>query len=468
MREPERAQLRAARARRALARAQGNVQREPPAAAHTATSWREKLRQNKLIPLEGRIWRHAALALLVLLLLLGEQRQRWSRLITASLVSPTATLALTQPFAEGAMIASVPRSLGPMVLSRPAQAVVPAFSQPAEVSSALQVVHQLEQGETLGALAARYGVSVETLVWANGLERGDALIAGQLLNIPHVSGVTHTIREGETLALLAQRYSVSELAIASFPSNQQGAQRQLLPGGTIFVPGAQPALAEEMLRAVGGMDGLAKRGPEAAGIVQAAETNLRTGPSTAHPRLTQLDAGRQVALRGKYRDWLLVEIGPVRGWMRSDMLAVPAEQLAALPETTDFPAAPPRWVWPARATITSVYGARWGGFHNGLDMANRAWTPIVAARSGLVKEAGWCSGYGYCVKLQHDGGMETLYGHMADQPVVQRGDEVSAGELIGHMGSTYDRAGGGYSTGVHLHFTVLLNGKAVDPMRFLP
>jgi murein DD-endopeptidase MepM/ murein hydrolase activator NlpD len=125
-------------------------------------------------------------------------------------------------------------------------------------------------------------------------------------------------------------------------------------------------------------------------------------------------------------------------------------------------------VWPAQGTVTSRFGARWGGFHNGLDIASRAWTKIYAARTGLVKEAGWCSGYGYCVKLVHDGGFETIYGHLIDQPTVSRGDEVSAGELIGYMGSTYDRAGGGYSTGVHLHLTVLLNGRAVDPLRFLP
>jgi murein DD-endopeptidase MepM/ murein hydrolase activator NlpD len=45
---------------------------------------------------------------------------------------------------------------------------------------------------------------------------------------------------------------------------------------------------------------------------------------------------------------------------------------------------------------------------------------------------------------------------------------VRAGQLIGHMGSTYDRAGGGYSTGVHLHFTILVNGRAVNPLRYLP
>jgi murein DD-endopeptidase MepM/ murein hydrolase activator NlpD len=195
---------------------------------------------------------------------------------------------------------------------------------------------------------------------------------------------------------------------------------------------------------------------------------MRDGPSVEHSRLAQLDAGRRVLLEGRHEDWLLVSLGAQRGWVRADMLSVERTLVDALPERTDFPAPPPRWVWPARGTITSRFGPRWGSFHNGLDIANRAWTPIVAARSGIVKEAGWCSGYGYCVKLRHDGGVETIYGHLIDEPVVERGDEVLVGELIGHMGSTYDRAGGGYSTGVHLHLTVLVNGKAVNPLLYLP
>ena len=107
-------------------------------------------------------------------------------------------------------------------------------------------------------------------------------------------------------------------------------------------------------------------------------------------------------------------------------------------------------------------------FHNGLDIANRKGTPIRAARAGVVIEAGWCSGYGYCVKIRHSGGFSTIYGHLKSQPVVSVGDEVAAGEVIGGMGMTFDRKGGGAVTGVHLHFTVMLNGKAVSPLKYLP
>jgi murein DD-endopeptidase MepM/ murein hydrolase activator NlpD len=61
-----------------------------------------------------------------------------------------------------------------------------------------------------------------------------------------------------------------------------------------------------------------------------------------------------------------------------------------------------------------------------------------------------------------------VYGHLLKKPPVRPGDVVDMGDFIGLMGSSYDAAGGGYSTGVHLHFTIKVGGKAVDPMKYLP
>jgi len=461
---------RAALARGALAQARGvPLPTRPPAAESARSRWQPDLLRARAWLASLRVWRHGLLALLVLGVLLGELGSGWSQQALGGGWEDALAAQGSSAYAEsGVAFARAPGSLGPIRLLASGELLAPALSRPVEVASAWKALHTLASGETLGSLAERYGVSVETLIWANGLEGGDALMPGQLLRVPHLSGLTHTVSAGETLAALAERYQASEASIASFPTNRLPVTLQLNPGSELFIPGAQRALPEDLLRAAGGLAGLAARAPEPAGVVLAEQTNLRAGPSTEHGRLGQLQTGRQVALRAKHDDWLLVELGPLRGWVRADMLAVEAGQVAVLPVSNDFPAPPPRWVWPARGTITSGFGARWGSFHNGLDIANRAWTPIVAARSGVVKEAGWCSGYGYCVKLRHAGGMETIYGHLIDQPVVARGDEVSAGDLIGHMGSTYDRAGGGYSTGVHLHLTVLLNGKAVNPLRFLP
>jgi murein DD-endopeptidase MepM/ murein hydrolase activator NlpD len=360
-------------------------------------------------------------------------------------------------------------AIGPIVLPDVSgEPAAPVLQRPLDVPDAFQAYHALAAGESLGALALRYDLPVEALVWANDLDRGDALMRGQLLRIPRAPGLTHTVAEGETIERLAARFAVAPEAIATFAPNQVGDDLQLRPGAEIFVPGGSRPLPADWLAALGGIEGLARWGAEPAGVVRATQTNLRTGPSTEHPRVIQLEAGRQLALRARHADWLLVALGPTQGWVRQDMLDLASDELAALPETNDFPPPPPRWVWPARGTLTSRFGPRWGGFHNGIDIANRAWSPIVAAHAGQVYEAGWCSGYGYCVKMRHGGGVETIYGHLITRPVVRAGDQVAAGELIGQMGSTYDRAGGGYSTGVHLHFTIKVNGRAVDPLRLLP
>ncbi len=151
--------------------------------------------------------------------------------------------------------------------------------------------------------------------------------------------------------------------------------------------------------------------------------------------------------------------------------AKPEPQPAPKPAAKPAVASSGRWVWPTSGDLTSGFGYRnfsVGRFHNGIDIANRKGTAIRAARAGRVIAAGWCSGYGYCVKINHGDGFVTEYGHLASKPNVRAGSYVEAGARIGSMGNTYDRRGGGYSTGVHLHFTVKRNGKAVNPMRYLP
>ncbi|RRR66101.1 MAG: LysM peptidoglycan-binding domain-containing protein [Candidatus Viridilinea halotolerans] len=360
---------------------------------------------------------------------------------------------------------SVPRRPVPIIPHEPA---APALQRPLDIPDAFLTSHTLAAGETLGDLARRYDLPLATLIWANYLDRGDALIVGQTLRIPRTPGLSHRVAPGETLNQLAERFAIAPEAIATFPPNAIGDDLRLIPGSEIFVPAGTRPLPQEWLAAKGDWEGLARWGPEPAGVVRAPQTNLRNGPSTEHVRVIQLEAGRQLALKARYQDWLLVVIGTNQGWVRQDLLHLDPEVVAALPESNDFPPPPPRWVWPAYGRLTSGFGPRWGGFHDGIDIASRAWSPILAARSGRVSEAGWCRGYGYCVKLQHGGGVMTTYGHLITTPLVRVGDDVDAGQLIGHMGSTYDRAGGGFSTGIHLHFSIKINGRAVDPLRFLP
>lgn len=109
---------------------------------------------------------------------------------------------------------------------------------------------------------------------------------------------------------------------------------------------------------------------------------------------------------------------------------------------------------------TSNFGARWGRKHEGIDMAAPVGTPVYATGDGTVIFAGWQRGYGNVIKIQHELGTETRYGHLSKLHV-RAGQQVSRGARIGDMGNT------GRSTGPHLHYEVRVNGRAVDPLSFI-
>ena len=98
--------------------------------------------------------------------------------------------------------------------------------------------------------------------------------------------------------------------------------------------------------------------------------------------------------------------------------------------------------------------------HTGIDLPAPKNTQIVAAASGTVVTVGYNTAYGNRVIINHGGGVQTLYAHMTSY-AVSEGDTVSAGDVIGYVGST------GYSTGNHLHFSVLVNGSYVDPKPYV-
>ena len=109
---------------------------------------------------------------------------------------------------------------------------------------------------------------------------------------------------------------------------------------------------------------------------------------------------------------------------------------------------------------TSGFGPRWGRMHNGSDFAASHGTPIYSTADGVVIHAGWLSGYGRLIKIQHEFGIETRYAHLA-KIRVKVGQRVSRGDRIGDMGSS------GRSTGTHLHYEVRIGGKAVNPMIYI-
>ena len=123
-------------------------------------------------------------------------------------------------------------------------------------------------------------------------------------------------------------------------------------------------------------------------------------------------------------------------------------------------------IWPISGPITSEFGWRTHPitgdqrFHSGLDIGGDYGIPVHAAQGGTVTYAGWISGYGNTVIIDHGGGITTLYGHNQSL-AVSEGQSVSQGETISYCGST------GNSTGPHCHFEVRQNGEPVSPYGYL-
>ena len=118
------------------------------------------------------------------------------------------------------------------------------------------------------------------------------------------------------------------------------------------------------------------------------------------------------------------------------------------------------------ARLSSSFGMRkhpidgYNKMHRGTDFAAPTGTPIMASGDGVVKKAGWCGGGGNCVKIRHNSTYETVYAHMSKfARGIKSGVRVKQGQTIGYVGST------GKSTGPHLHYEVIINGKKVNSQK---
>jgi murein DD-endopeptidase MepM/ murein hydrolase activator NlpD len=115
---------------------------------------------------------------------------------------------------------------------------------------------------------------------------------------------------------------------------------------------------------------------------------------------------------------------------------------------------------PAVGRLTSTYGPRNGTIHFGIDIANSIGTPILSAMAGRVIDSGPASGFGLWVRVQHAGGLVTVYGHI-NESLVNVGQQVAADEQIATLGNR------GRSTGPHLHFETHQDGSKINPLPWL-
>ena len=113
--------------------------------------------------------------------------------------------------------------------------------------------------------------------------------------------------------------------------------------------------------------------------------------------------------------------------------------------------------WPLEGRFLQGFS----GWHRGVDIGAPYGTPLGAAASGRVEEVTYEAGYGRYVVVEHENGLKTLYSHLAAAGV-EPGQPLAAGDLVGWVGAT------GYATTTHVHFEVRVDGRAANPLSFLP
>ncbi|MGK7901312.1 MAG: peptidoglycan DD-metalloendopeptidase family protein [Hormoscilla sp.] len=302
--------------------------------------------------------------------------------------------------------------------------------QMGESPSPLRNRHRVMPGETLAEISRQYDVSIPELIEANQLTDENQIKVNQLLNIPPK-------RPASSFGFARAESSTFNNALETAEHNRyinrlllEIKRRQQHQENGALLPAVQPE-------------------PSPAAVAP---------PASRETSTEKKKKPETVAVAPMWRN----TYDPLMPWDQTVSPQLPPLQAPDryLPEgTAPFNG----YIWPAKGTLTSGYGWRWGRMHRGIDIAGPIGTPILSAGSGVVDFAGWNrGGYGNLVEIRHPDGSLTRYAHN-HRILVSKGQQVKQGQQIAEMGST------GYSTGPHLHFELHPSGKGADnPISYLP
>ncbi|MEN9582497.1 MAG: hypothetical protein RL641_451 [Candidatus Parcubacteria bacterium] len=265
--------------------------------------------------------------------------------------------------------------------------------------------YKVKSGDTISTIADAYGVSINTIVWANNLDRKSTLKVGESLTILPVSGIYYTVRRGDTLLSIASKYGAEVADIRDYNDKNDDS---LTAGEKIIVPGAELAPVKVAV-------------PEKPKVQEKPEAQL----------FSEIHSEKSVAENGN---------------ADAKEITAPANGSLIRPKTNTGDSS--SFIRP----IAEGVGRKSQDKHDtwAVDIAAVIGTPILAAQKGtviLVKPAGYNGGYGKYIAIEHEDGIQTLYAHMS-QTIVKVGDVVEQGQTIGLVGST------GRSTGPHVHYEV--------------
>ncbi|HEY6101838.1 MAG TPA: peptidoglycan DD-metalloendopeptidase family protein [bacterium] len=292
----------------------------------------------------------------------------------------------------------------------------------------------IKDGQSLWDIAAAWGVSVETIAAANNLPNVDLVRPGQKLLIPTADDPQARAKLAALAAKAVTKVQPkTQAAVAGTPTRAPRAQTKPASGSLVVTLGEGQTLWS-LARAHGtSVDALV----EANGLADA--NRIRAGRRLVIPGHPAASAPSRATT---------ARVGAQRVGEAFTKASSTAVRIAR------------GFLWPARGQLTSRFGWRRWRHHDGIDIAAPYGSPIYAARPGRVIYAGWYFAYGRAVIVDHGDGLQTLYGH-ASELLVRTGETVNQGELIARVGSS------GRATGPHVHFEVRVNGKAVNPMRYM-
>ncbi|GGK59371.1 peptidase [Nocardia camponoti] len=297
-----------------------------------------------------------------------------------------------------------------------------------------------------------------------GADEGDPELSSTATDNHHVTerALTYSATVG---ARLRSGELMRELS-ARLPTRDQfrafAVERRVLIGAVIAV--AIFAGADSQLPA--GVSSRTLEPGEAQRVAIAYPPQLVPNPESAARMINAIAAGEKRREAGVVADATLATLdrakaeaaaavsGGWQPWMGDRAPTVPgATAVGSTPSVGGY-------ALPAKGAFTSGFGARWGTMHRGIDIAAPIGSPIYAVADGTVIEAGPAQGFGLWVRIRHDDGTISIYGHMYDF-VVSAGERVPAGMQIARIGNRGD------STGPHLHFEIVQNDQHVDPQVWL-
>ena len=283
---------------------------------------------------------------------------------------------------------------------------------------------------------------LQTIQGGSSIVRQDQ-VGTKISKRPREGAVDYVVEPGDTISTIAEKFEISVSTILW--ENNLGAYSIIRPGDKLSI-----LQMNGVMHTVGKGEGLTfianKYKIDEAKIIEA--NKLSQDPTLAIGQKLIIPDGRKIQEEYKPKTYSgFSGLSVLKNIIKSDERAPKGSS----------PVTGNKMNWPTVGRrITQYYSWR----HTGLDVANKVGTPLFAADSGVVEYAGWGRGYGNQIVIDHGGGKKTRYAHCS-KFYVTKGEKVAKGETVAAMGST------GWSTGSHIHFEMIINGRKYNPLNYI-